>query len=87
MDLTTRYLGLQLAHPFMPGASPLANGPSALTGVRDGFVRWADEHGFTPLREMRGAASFERSPRPHDYERANYVDFMKAANRPAPLVN
>ena len=25
MDLTTRYLGLVLAHPFMPGASPLAN--------------------------------------------------------------
>ena len=25
MDLTTRYLGLALAHPFMPGASPLAN--------------------------------------------------------------
>jgi len=23
MDLTTRYLGLQLRHPFMPGASPL----------------------------------------------------------------
>jgi dihydroorotate dehydrogenase (fumarate) len=23
MDLTTRYLGLDLAHPFMPGASPL----------------------------------------------------------------
>lgn len=23
MDLTTRYLGLELAHPFMPGASPL----------------------------------------------------------------
>jgi hypothetical protein len=23
MDLTTRYLGLDLPHPFMPGASPL----------------------------------------------------------------
>src|SRR5215208_8141212 len=23
MDLTTRYLGLELAHPFMPGASPM----------------------------------------------------------------
>ena len=23
MDLSTRYLGLQLRHPFMPGASPL----------------------------------------------------------------
>jgi hypothetical protein len=25
VDLTTRYLGLVLEHPFMPGASPLAN--------------------------------------------------------------
>jgi dihydroorotate dehydrogenase (fumarate) len=25
MDLTTRYLGLTLAHPFMPGASPLVD--------------------------------------------------------------
>lgn len=25
MDLTTRYLGLDLAHPFLPGASPLAD--------------------------------------------------------------
>ena len=25
MDLSTRYLGLELAHPLMPGASPLVN--------------------------------------------------------------
>ena len=25
MDLTTRYLGLELANPFMPGASPLVD--------------------------------------------------------------
>ena len=25
MNLTTRYLGLTLAHPFMPGASPLVD--------------------------------------------------------------
>ena len=25
MDLTTSYLGLELEHPFMPGASPLAD--------------------------------------------------------------
>jgi dihydroorotate dehydrogenase (fumarate) len=31
MDLSTRYLGLQLRHPFMPGASPLT---ADLDGVR-----------------------------------------------------
>src|SRR5262249_2591424 len=30
MDLTTRYLGLELAHPFMPGASPLDDPDIAL---------------------------------------------------------
>ena len=25
MDLSTTYLGLELPHPFMPGASPLAH--------------------------------------------------------------
>jgi len=25
MDLSTRYLGLDLPHPFMPGASPLVD--------------------------------------------------------------
>ena len=25
MDLTTNYLGLSLKHPFMPGASPMAD--------------------------------------------------------------
>lgn len=32
MKLTTRYLGLELAHPFMPGASPLAD---TLDSVRE----------------------------------------------------
>jgi dihydroorotate dehydrogenase (fumarate) len=32
MKLTTRYLGLDLAHPFMPGASPLAD---TLNSVRE----------------------------------------------------
>jgi hypothetical protein len=34
---------------------------------------------------MRGLASFAGSPGPHDYERANYVEVMKAANQPAPI--
>ena len=63
----------------------MIHGPSALTEVRDGLARWADEQGYTSIREMRGAASFARSPQPHDYERANYVDVMKAANQPSPV--
>jgi dihydroorotate dehydrogenase (fumarate) len=35
MDLTTRYLGLELAHPFMPGASPLADDLDSVRRVED----------------------------------------------------
>jgi len=35
MDLRTRYLGLDLAHPFMPGASPLADDLDHVKRVED----------------------------------------------------
>ena len=35
MNLTTRYLGLTLAHPFMPGASPLADTLDSVRQLED----------------------------------------------------
>lgn len=35
MNLTTRYLGLTLAHPFMPGASPLADNLDSVLKLED----------------------------------------------------
>jgi dihydroorotate dehydrogenase (fumarate) len=35
MKLTTRYLGLELAHPFMPGASPLADSLDSVRALED----------------------------------------------------
>jgi len=35
MDLSTRYLGLELAHPFMPGASPLTEDLQAVLRLED----------------------------------------------------
>jgi len=35
MDLTTSYLGLELAHPFMPGASPLADDLDSVRRLED----------------------------------------------------
>ena len=40
MTLATSYMGLQLAHPFMLGASPL----TARTLVRRGFRNWFRPH-------------------------------------------
>ena len=35
MDLTTRYLGLELAHPFMPGASPMVDDLDTVRRLED----------------------------------------------------
>ncbi len=35
MDLTTRYLGLDLAHPIVPGASPLCDDPDTAKRLED----------------------------------------------------
>src|SRR5512143_1873161 len=35
MDLSTKYLGLRLAHPIMPGASPLADDLDSVRRVED----------------------------------------------------
>ena len=35
MDLSTRYLGLDLAHPFMPGASPMAGNMDMVRRLED----------------------------------------------------
>ena len=35
MKLTTRYLGLELAHPFMPGASPLSDSLDSVRQLED----------------------------------------------------
>jgi len=35
MDLTTKYLGLELPHPLMPGASPLAHDLDTIRHLED----------------------------------------------------
>ena len=35
MDLTTKYLGLELPHPFMPGASPLVDDLDTVRRLED----------------------------------------------------
>jgi hypothetical protein len=62
----------------------LKGGPARLTAVRDGFVRWADEHGVRSLQEIRGCASLERCADPAALERGNYVDVLRSVRPTAP---
>ena len=82
MDLTTRYLGLSLAHPFMPGASPLVDdldvarqledaGASAIV-MRSLFEEQIqrERHGFTHHTETHADANAEAAsyfPAPEEF--------------------
>jgi dihydroorotate dehydrogenase (fumarate) len=61
----------------------MMGGPEALISVRAGFERWADDH-YDSLRDMRGAASVMRCRNPQNYERANYLQVLRAGNRLPP---
>jgi dihydroorotate dehydrogenase (fumarate) len=63
----------------------LIGGPSALSAVRSGFERWAGEHRYESVREMRGAANAARSANPLDYERANYLQVLRESHGRRPV--
>lgn len=63
----------------------LISGPSALSAVRSGFERWAGEHRYESVREMRGAANAARSANPLDYERANYLQVLRESHGRRPV--
>lgn len=65
MKLTTRYLGLELAHPFMPGASPLADTLDSVRQLEDAgasaiVMRSLFEEQV--LQERYGSAGFAFGP-------------------------
>jgi dihydroorotate dehydrogenase (fumarate) len=62
----------------------MKNGPTELTRIRDGFERWADEHEYDSIVEMRGAANLSRVANPAGYERGNYLQVLRTARRGTP---
>jgi dihydroorotate dehydrogenase (fumarate) len=62
----------------------MIGGPSALTRVRVGFEQWADEQGCRSIGEMRGLASMAQCENAIGYERANYLQVLRAARRLSP---
>jgi dihydroorotate dehydrogenase (fumarate) len=56
----------------------LRNGPDNLRVIREGMVRWMEEHEYESVQQMRGSMSFERSPDPSAYERGNYMKVLRS---------
>jgi dihydroorotate dehydrogenase (fumarate) len=56
----------------------LKNGARQLTAVRDGFVRWGEEHGYDSIDQIRDRMSLAHSANPRAAERQNYVRTLQS---------
>jgi dihydroorotate dehydrogenase (fumarate) len=59
----------------------LKNGARQLTVVRDGFIRWAEEHGYESIDQIRDSMSLAHSSHPRAAERQNYVRTLQSWKR------
>ena len=59
----------------------LKNGAGQLTAVREGFVRWAEEHGYDSIDQIRDSMSLAHSANPRRSERQNYVRTLQSWKR------
>ena len=59
----------------------LQRGPAYLRQIISGFERWADEHEYESLDQMRGSMSLARCPDPASFERGNYVRILQSWQR------
>ncbi len=77
--------GTDAVKAVMTGASAvqvvsnlLQNGPDSLRVIREGMVRWMEEHEYDSVEQMRGSMSLERSPDPSAFERGNYMKILRS---------
>lgn len=59
-------------------AALLTRGPEHLRKLRDGLVRWMEEHEHDSLDLLRGNMSLERCPDPHALMRGNYAQLLQS---------
>jgi dihydroorotate dehydrogenase (fumarate) len=52
-------------------------GPSRLTTIHNGFVRWATDHGYASIADLRGKASLARAANAAAFERGNYIRILQ----------
>ena len=55
----------------------LRRGPEYLATVREGMVRWMEEHEYASIEQMRASMSHNNSPNPQALERANYMRILQ----------
>ncbi len=56
----------------------ITSGPGRLRTIRDEFVRWAIDHRYDSIEDMRGRVSLARATDPAAFERGNYMRMLHA---------
>lgn len=56
----------------------LRHGAEQIKVLKDGMVRWMEEHEYESLKQMKGSMSLETCPEPAAYERANYMRVLQS---------
>ena len=75
------------ARVAMMTSALLQNGVEHLDVVREGVVRWMEEHEYESITQMCGSMSQRNVPDPAAYERANYMRVLSSytLRSPRPL--
>ncbi len=66
------------AHAVQIVSALLRHGPAQLTAITRGFERWAEEHEYESVEQMRGSMSLARCPDPDEFERGNYMRILQS---------
>jgi dihydroorotate dehydrogenase (fumarate) len=56
----------------------LMHGPAHLARVREGVVRWLEQHEYESLAQLRGSMNLSRCPEPSMLERGNYMRILQS---------
>jgi dihydroorotate dehydrogenase (fumarate) len=66
------------AHAIQLVSALLRNGPEHLRILREGVIRWMEEHDYDAVRQMQGSMNLLRCPNPSAFSRANYVRILQS---------
>ncbi|MDQ1317328.1 MAG: hypothetical protein QG588_980 [Candidatus Poribacteria bacterium] len=55
----------------------MKNGINHLTTVKDGMIKWMEEHNYSSVADMQGKLSQQSVAEPAAFERANYMKLLK----------
>ena len=59
-------------------ATLLQNGIERITHIKDGMIKWMEDHEYESVKQMKGSMSHKSVAEPAAFERANYMKVLKS---------